>query len=50
MSLPEGREERIPGTFPGLSTLFSISSDGREIVYSDSRVSAKLVLVENLFR
>jgi hypothetical protein len=50
LSLPEGRDERIPGTFPGLSFLFSISNDGKEIVYNDSRVNAKLVIIENLFK
>jgi len=50
LSLPEGKDERIPGTFPGLSSLFSISSDGKEIVYNDSRLNAKLVLIENLFK
>jgi hypothetical protein len=50
ISLPEGKDERIPGTFPGLSRLFSISSDGKEIVYNDSRLNAKLVLIENLFK
>jgi hypothetical protein len=50
ISLPEGKDEQIPGTFPGLSFLFSISSDGKEIVYSDSRLNAKLVIIENLFR
>ncbi len=50
ISLPEGKVDRVPGTFPGLGILFSISSDGKEIVYNDTRVSAKLVLIENLFR
>jgi eukaryotic-like serine/threonine-protein kinase len=50
ISLPEGKDERIPGTFPGLSFLFSISSDGKEIVYNDSRLNAKLVIIENLFK
>lgn len=50
ISLPEGKDEQIPGTFPGLPFLFSISSDGKEIVYNDSRLNAKLVLIENLFK
>ncbi len=50
ISLPEGKDERIQGTFPGLYRLFSISSDGKEIVYNDSRLNAKLVLIENLFK
>ncbi len=50
ISLPGGKDEQIPGTFPGLSFLFSISNDGKEIVYNDSRLNAKLVLIENLFK
>jgi Tol biopolymer transport system component/predicted Ser/Thr protein kinase len=50
ISLPEGKDEQIPGTFPGLSFLFSISSDGKEIVYNDSHLNAKLVIIENPFR
>jgi serine/threonine protein kinase len=50
VSLPDGKDERILGTFPGLSMAFSISYDGKEIVYSDSRSNAKLVLIENLFK
>ncbi len=50
ISLPQGKDEQIPGTFPGLSILFSISSDGKEIVYNDSRMNAKLVLIENVFK
>jgi eukaryotic-like serine/threonine-protein kinase len=50
VSLPDGKDERLPGTFPGLSMLFSISYDGKEIVYNDSHLNAKLVLIENLFK
>ncbi len=50
ITLPEGKDERIPGTFLGLSRVFSISDDGKEIVYNDSRLNAKLVIIENLFR
>lgn len=50
ISLPEGKEEHIEGTFPGLSWMFALSSDGREIVYNNTRVNTKLVLIENLFR
>jgi Tol biopolymer transport system component/predicted Ser/Thr protein kinase len=50
ISIPDGKDERIPGTFPGLFRLFSISSDGKEIVYNDSRLNSKLVIIENLFR
>jgi serine/threonine protein kinase len=50
LSLPEGKDERIPGTFPGLSVAFSINYDGKEIVYNNSRLNSKLVLIENLFK
>ena len=50
VSLPDGKDVPIPGTFPGLSILFSISYDGKEIVYNDSRLNAKLVLIENVFK
>ncbi len=50
ISLPAGKDEQLPGTFPGLSVLFSISRDGKEIVYNDSRLNAKLVLIENVFK
>ncbi len=50
LSLRDGKDEKIAGTFPGLSSLFSISSNGEEIVYNDSRLNAKLVLIENLFK
>ncbi len=50
VSLRDGKDEKIAGTFPGLSSFFSISSNGEEIVYNDSRLNAKLVLIENLFK
>jgi hypothetical protein len=50
MKLPDGKQERIPATFPGasLASSLSISNDEKEIVYIDSRISAKLVMIENL--
>ena len=48
--LPVGRETRVPGTIPGRLTSFNVSTDGKEIVYVDSRLSAKLVMVENLLK
>ena len=50
ISLPDGKDERILDTFPGLSMAFSISYDGKEIVYNDGRLNAKLVLIENVFK
>ncbi|HEY6192402.1 MAG TPA: protein kinase [Bacteroidota bacterium] len=50
VTLPDGKQERIPATFPGASVAsnLSISDDGKEIVYIDFRYSAKLVMIENL--
>jgi len=53
VKLPEGTEERLPGTFPGVvSRRFSlnISYDGKEVVYVDWRTAGKLVMIENLFK
>lgn len=49
ISLPDGKQERIPATFPGasLASDLNISADGREIVFIDARISAKLVMIEN---
>jgi hypothetical protein len=50
VSLPDGKRERllinIPGLGPGSD--INISPDGTEIVYVDSHVNAKLVMIENL--
>jgi eukaryotic-like serine/threonine-protein kinase len=50
MTLPDGRRERIPAVFPGvsLSSNLTISDDGKELIYVDGRISAKLVMIENL--
>jgi len=54
VSVPSGKEEVIRATFPGLgaspSSSFDISYDGKEIVYTDARVSGKLVMIENPFK
>ncbi len=50
ISLPDGKDEKVAGTYPGLLILFSISRDGKEIVYNDSRLNAKLVLIDNVFK
>ncbi|MCX6132880.1 MAG: protein kinase [Ignavibacteriales bacterium] len=52
MSLPDGRDERITGSFQGLTPQSSIdvSRDGKEIIYLDTRINAKLVMIENLFK
>ena len=46
--LPDGTEQRLPGTFPGRRVNLAVSPDGREILYVDSRFSSKLVMIENL--
>jgi eukaryotic-like serine/threonine-protein kinase len=50
ISLPAGRTQVLPRTFTGLdpSSLFDISYDGREIVYTDRKENGKLVMIENL--
>jgi Tol biopolymer transport system component len=51
VSLPDGKETRIHGQFPGLrfGNIPSLSYDDKELVYIDSRVEGKLVLIENPF-
>jgi Tol biopolymer transport system component len=51
MLLPSGKRERIPGTFPGLTRLSSltVSYDGKEIVYIQHRLDTKLLMIDNLF-
>jgi Tol biopolymer transport system component/predicted Ser/Thr protein kinase len=48
ISLPDGKEEHLRGPFPSGFSSPSASYDGKEMVYVDSRVSAKLVMIENL--
>jgi hypothetical protein len=50
ISLPDGKEERIRGAFPGLSlqSNLAISYNGKEIVYLDTRINGKLVMIDNL--
>jgi serine/threonine protein kinase len=52
ISLPEGRDERLPGSYPGLnpSANIDVSRDGKEVIYVDTRINAKLVMIENLFK
>jgi dipeptidyl aminopeptidase/acylaminoacyl peptidase len=50
MRLPDGRDERVKGRFPGLGASFGIRSDGEEIVYRDSFTKSRFVLVENLLK
>jgi hypothetical protein len=52
MSLPEGRDERILGSYPGLTpqSNLDVSRDGKEIIYVDTRINSKFVMIENLFK
>jgi Tol biopolymer transport system component len=47
--LPDGKEEIIRGTFPNLRLgySFSISADGKNITYLDSKNVRKLIMIEN---
>ena len=47
-----GKEEKIAAQFPGFrqGMTAGVSADGTEIVYADQRLSAKLVMIENMFR
>ncbi len=49
ISLPDGKEEIIQGTFPNfrLGNTFSISPDGKQIIYLDAKAISKLVMIEN---
>ncbi len=50
VSLPDGKDQRIRGSFAELSinNPFSISADGRQITYLDSKQVSKLMLIDNL--
>jgi Tol biopolymer transport system component/predicted Ser/Thr protein kinase len=54
ISIPSGKEEIIHGVFPGLTVSlysnFDISYDGKEIVYTDTHINSKLVMIENPFK
>ena len=53
ISIPFGKEEIIPGVFPGLNysgSWLDISYDGKEIVYTDARANSKLVMIEKVFK
>ena len=47
--IPGGKEEIVHGTFPHLrpDTEFSISTDGKQIVYLDAKTVRKMVMIEN---
>jgi Tol biopolymer transport system component len=50
ISLAEGERKRVPFVFPGLSTDFSVSPDGKQLVYVQQRQQGRLVMIENPFK
>jgi len=52
-SIPSGKEEVIQRAFPGLTfspfSSIDISYDGKEIVYTDARITGRLVVIEHPF-
>jgi Tol biopolymer transport system component len=52
MTLPDGKEKRIPADFPGVKNYweFSPSWDGKEIIIVNTRYTSRFVIIENLFK
>ncbi len=52
VSLPSGKEKKIPGSFPGFTFggNSSLNPDTKEIIYTKVRSQGKLVMIENLFK
>ncbi len=50
ISLPDGKETTIRGTFPNLPPVsrISVSADGSRFVYLDSKTVRKMVMIDNL--
>jgi serine/threonine protein kinase/dipeptidyl aminopeptidase/acylaminoacyl peptidase len=50
ISLPGGLTQVLPKTFTGLdpTSVFNISYDGREVIYTDRKENGKLVMIENM--
>jgi hypothetical protein len=49
ISLPDGREERIPAALRGRDMMISVGDNGTQLICIDSRLGSKLVVVENVF-
>ena len=52
-SLPEGKRERLPSILTGINPVtasIDFSLDGKSVVYVKTRLEARLVLIENLFK
>jgi serine/threonine protein kinase len=52
MDYSTGKQERIKSSFPGLDTnsFGSVSKDDKELIYVTFQLSAKLVMMENIFK
>lgn len=52
ITLPNGKEERLPDDFPGVEYFsdFSPSWDGKEIIIVNNRYISRYVMIENLFK
>ena len=51
ISLPSGRKKQMPGIFPGLNRNgeLRVSYDGKEVVYVQYCIDAKLVMIDDVF-
>jgi Tol biopolymer transport system component/predicted Ser/Thr protein kinase len=50
MILPEGKDERVKGAFPGMRGAFGVRGDGEELVYRDYFYRRRFVLIDNVFK
>lgn len=50
LSLPSGKVQNVPGTFPGLNGDFSVSDDGKDVIYTEAHEKGKLVMIDNAFK
>jgi len=49
VSLPDGTDRAV-GDFPGLVVFFSITTDGKEIAYTENYRKIRFVIVEDVFK
>ena len=49
ISLPDGREVRLPAVIPGAQASFGMGTGTKEIIYVESGFNSKLVMIDNLF-
>ncbi|MCX6173918.1 MAG: protein kinase [Ignavibacteriales bacterium] len=50
ISLPEGRDIPVSIKFPGLDSRFTLSGDGKTIIYSQFYSTTKFIVINNLFK